>query len=184
MKTQNKLTVAECIEQICGYHDFPECGGNASVEINGNGWVLSACEGSQCWWDGAPTYRELMDSEFASVLVTDEEDIEDEEEKVKELDINADFIRAAHAVCNAEEEKYDATMLTRRIDTIVESVEGMKVYCDYPRDFANEFSLVVDEEREDEPLTREQLETILENWLTDETHYGALLSEYDTYSPN
>ena len=180
---EQKLTLEECIKAIDGYHDFPECGGTASVEINGNGWILSACEGSQCWWDGAPTYRELMDSEFSAVLVTDEEDIEDEDETVREDDIEPAFILAAHAVCSEEEEKYDATMLNRRIDTILENVDGMRVYRDYPRDFANEFSLVIDNDRDEEPLTREQLETILENWLNDETHYGDLLSEFDTYSP-
>lgn len=182
--TDAKLTIEQCIAKISGYHDFPECGGNASVEINGHGWILSACEGSQCWWDNAPTYQELVESEFTAILDIDWQEYAEPDETVDKCHINRDFIRAAHSVCASEEEAYDKTMLNRRIDTIVENVEGMKVYRDYPRDFANEFSLVVDDERKEEPLTREELETILKNWLTDKDHYGDLLSEYDTYSPN
>lgn len=179
-----KLTIEQCIAEIAGYHDFPECGGNASVEINRKGWILSACDGSQCWWDNAPTYQELADSEFAAILAADWEEDAESDETVDECHIDQNFIRAAHAICAAEEVAYDKTMLNRRINTIVENVDGMKVYRDYPRDFANEFSLVVDDDRDEEPLTREELKTILENWLNDKDHYGDLLSEYDTYSPN
>lgn len=182
--TNTKLTIEECIAKIEGNHDFPECDGTASLDINGNGWMLSCYEGCQCWWDNAPTYQQLAESEFSEILDPDWAEYADAGDTVDECHINRDFIAGAHSVCASEEAAYAKKWLNTRIETILENVDGMKVYRDYPRDFANEFSLVIDDERDAEPLTRDELETILQNWLTDDSHYGDLLSEFDTYSPN
>jgi len=176
--TVTKLTLEEILERIEGYHDFPECRGTASL----GAWILSAAEGSQCWWEGAPTIAKLREDGM-DALIDEACDLNDDDEITEEW-VVSDVIDKAHEVCESEEAAYDAEELERRIDHICDQIDWdtQRVKRTYPRDFANEFDLEVVDAAEG-GLDEDETRKVLENWLTNKEHYGDLLDELDTYSP-
>ena len=171
-------------QRIEGYHDYPECRGNASIVVNNRPWFVSVAEGSDYHWDGAPTVGELKDDGLADILT--DPNLEDDH-VIEEDDIVREFMDHAHEVCEAEERQYDAEEMERRIDHIVNQIEwdSQRVRRDYPRDFANEFDLVVvlNDDADNALLDEAETRAVLERWLDDGDHYGDLLDDLDTYSP-
>jgi hypothetical protein len=188
-KITNARTLQDILDSIVGYHDYPECGGNASIELPTGPWFLSTSEDAQCWWDGAPTYGELLSWGIAHLIVAPNHELGDDETVEEDYVIPA-IIDRAHEVCAMEEEQYTATALEYRIDHICSQInwDDEVVVRHYPRDFSNEFDLNVVEKPDIEPgsdvLDEHQLRITLERWLPD-PHWcgGGDVLELDTYDP-
>lgn len=185
METAARLSINDVIGKIEGYHDYPECRGNAALTVNGKPWYISTADGAEYWWDNAPTIGELREAGYSSIL---EDTDADDDDTVEEYDIISAFIDAANDICNREEAAYDLEEIERRIDHICDQIdwETQKVLRYYPRDFANEFDIVCagrDEERDGEELSEEQLREILSRCFSHgENFYGDVLDDLDTYT--
>lgn len=184
--TTTQLTIDEIISALQGYHDYPECCGNCSLELRGIGpWYLSTASGSDYWWDGAPTYKEVVDAGLGEMLEPDWMDDCDPDDTVDEGHIVNSIISRAHAVCDSEETAYEQEWIDRRIDHIIEQInwDTQRVRKTHPRDFANEFDLDVVDDLRPGDLDESDTRATLARWIAAGDHYGTLLDELDTYAP-
>jgi hypothetical protein len=134
---------------LSGYHDYPECRGNCSFELRGIGpWYVSVAEGEGYWWEGAPTFRELIDAGLEAII--SRKNGWDLDDVVTEDFVAADFIAAAYEICKQEKRAYEQI---EDEEAAREQEEDWR-HCDSflvesPRGFANEMYCFAIEDEDD-----------------------------------